>query len=149
MNKIVLLRGTAAAVIAATLAWILAIECFGKVYYVAVLLPIAVFFFLIVAWCLHLRDDGFFNAPERRRHLRSMDDNHKAAPDDGRPSADPPLSLFAPLDSIVTRSGEPEMPRRAADGGMAGPALFVAAIELAVLSAVLHLVSGIGASYFR
>jgi len=149
MNKIVLLRGTAAAVIAATLAWTLAIKGFGKAYYFAVLLPIAAFFFLIIAWFLHLRNDGFFNTSARPHCHHPIVDSQAAAPEDGRPSADPPLSLFAPRDGIVARSGEPAKPRRTADGGMTGPALLVAAIELAGVSAALYLVSGIGASYFR
>lgn len=149
MKKTALFRGTPTAIIAAAMLWALSIKGLGKAYYFAVLLPIAAFFFLIVAWFIHLRDDGFFNTTAKRRDSQPIDDGQAALPRDSRPSADPPLSLFAPRDGIVARSGEPQGPRRTIDGGAAGPALFVAAIELAVLSAILYLASGIGASYFR
>ena len=149
MKKTALIRGTATAIIAAAMLWAISIKGLGKVYYMAVLLPIFAFFFLIVAWFIHLRDDGFFNTPTKRRDMQPIDDGQAVTPEDGRPQADPPLSLFAPRDGIVARSGEPQGPRRTIDGGAAGPALFVAAIELGVLSAIMYLASGIGASYFR
>lgn len=151
MKNHVLLGGTISALIAAALAWAIAIGSLRKVYYLAVLLPIASGFFLVVAWFLHLRRDGFFNTPEKPPAHRPPDDCRAPTTVQDRPPADPPLSLYAPRDGMVQRSGEAERPRRpaAADASTAGPALVVAAVELAILSAILFMASGVGASYFH
>jgi hypothetical protein len=129
MRKTILLRGTAAAAIAAILSWAASIAGLGRLYYLSVLLPAAAFACLVVSWFLHLREDGFFKAPGRLRPRR------------------------AGTNGLVARNGEGEEPRDnpsdgKAEGRTAAKVLLVAAVELALLATALYVFAGIGASYF-
>lgn len=148
MRTAILLRGTAAAAAAAALCWALALRGLGRIYYLAVFLPAAALAFLLVAWALHLRADGFFGGPSRRRPAAASapTSSPSAAPLAGQR---PPYGLFAPRDSIVARApvGEEPLPRAEGRRGATGAVLVVAAVELLLLAAALYALAGIGASY--
>lgn len=53
------------AVPAAFLCWLLARFAFGRLYYLPLLLALAMVLMILTAWALHLREDGFFRGPKR------------------------------------------------------------------------------------
>ncbi|MBL8968435.1 MAG: hypothetical protein JNG85_15630, partial [Spirochaetaceae bacterium] len=85
-------------------------------------------------------------APAGRRGAPGADPRAAAAG-----SAEPLLGLFAPRDGLVARSpADHARPARsrASAAGDARRELLVAAAELALLSAALYALAGVGASYF-
>mgnify|MGYP001292069454 CR=1 FL=1 len=65
MMRSALSRGSCAAIAAALAAYAASRWGLHRLYYLGVLLPSLAFLFLLVAWLLHLKDDGFFRAPKR------------------------------------------------------------------------------------
>jgi hypothetical protein len=164
MKHATIIRGSAAAAATALLAWALAAWAFGQSYYLAVLLPAAAFIHLIVAWFIHLGQDGFFRAPGRLK-ARSQGLDAPSAQEARRgpsTSASPagegdavPLGLFAPREGLVSRGPEERGPlseeaSHEASGGARATrnAFLLAAAELALLATALYAFAGVGAHYF-
>ena len=62
-----LFRGTLLALLAGASAFLLARFAFGHLYYLSVLLPVAMMAMLLLAWLLHLKSDGLFGGAARSR----------------------------------------------------------------------------------
>lgn len=89
-----LLRGTAIAVPAAFLCWLLARFAFSRIYYLPLLLALVMVLMILTAWAIHLREDGFFRGPkkEARAEPRRME------PERPFPSFDDDVIERAPVD---------------------------------------------------
>jgi hypothetical protein len=145
--------GSAIALASALSAWAIAGLAFGRIYYLSPLLIGEAFLCAIVAWFIHLGEDGFFRAPGRQlpRHQAEAGAIGPARKD----GAALPLDLFAPREGLVSRGGEAEGPRseeaRPADKASIRDSLrtfLVAALELALLATALYAFAGIGAHFF-
>jgi hypothetical protein len=170
-----LLQGSLVAAGLALSSWAVASLAFGTQWRFSILLGFTSASAALIAWFLHLGADGFLRprADEEAERRRREEEARSAAAIG--PLAHPELSLFAPRDGgLVPRAGEPRSslpppevseggpavssassprPAKAQDaapdaGKAARDALAVAAIELALLSALLYSLAGVGARYF-
>ena len=155
------LRGTAIAAAASAASWTLAEFGFRRDWYLGVLVPAAALVCLLLAWLIHLREDGFArggrSGTAAGRPVSSARDEAADRPRPEEASAEvpgrPDLGLFAPRDGLVERSSA-EGPRegggrRAARPGGMRRALVWAAVEMALLSIALYEIAGIGAHFFE
>lgn len=120
-----LLRGTAMAVPAAGLCWLLAHYAFGRLYYLPMLLAMATVAMLLTAWVLHLKADGFFRGVKQERP-------HEPPVDGPRPS-------FASFhDGILERSTPDGRTAPMLTSGEVARALLWGAAELCLASVLLY-----------
>jgi hypothetical protein len=118
---------------------------FGNPWYLGILLPAGALFYLLVAWLLYLREDGLVArgpAPERKAEttphpLQAETGGLYARPDEGIIARAPSAKVSRDSSSGETRSS----PRRAK------AVLLLAAIELAILAALLYSLAGVGAVF--
>ena len=117
-----LLRGTALAVPAVVLCWLLADFAFARPRDLPVLLALAMVLLLTVAWAIHLKEDGFFQRAKP-----------EAAPKPPAGTPERPFPAFE--DGILERAapaGPPLTPRDAKR------ALLWAAAELGLASVLFY-----------
>ena len=127
-----LFRGALLALAAGTVSWLIARFAFGRLYYLGALLPAAMVIFVLLAWILHLKSDGFF--PSRKSKERSAEGQEER--------------LFASFDEgVIPR--QPAGPREARswDQGDVLRALLWGALFLGLVSIALYHGAGIGARY--
>ncbi|MDX9898053.1 MAG: hypothetical protein RBT62_03980 [Spirochaetia bacterium] len=166
--------GSATAILATALAFVLAIYAFKNIYYASVFLPVAMLSFLSVAWFSFLKSDGLGRRAAAGSEPGSVvPEPHPAEPTLvsglGMKSVDEPAtllessrgrldhSMFAPRDSIlVPRAGETgssaarQSKASTARSGTNGRAVLLwAAIELGFLAALLYSGMGLGASFYH
>lgn len=152
------LRGSVIALVAAVLSFGFARLGFGRDYYLAILLPVAMFLCLLVAWGLYLKDDGYI----RKAAIGKPIDGTVPVQGD----ADGVLggitggaSIFAPRDDTVLSrapirpgsrypAGTDDADSREGGSGSTRRALVCAAAELALLATALYLFAGIGAGFY-
>jgi len=118
---------------------------FGNPWYLGILLPAGAFFYLLVAWLLYLREDGLV----------------ARGPSVERKTETPPHPLEAEIGGLYARPDEGIIARRPRERvspnsspTMAQPSprrakavLLLAALELAILAALLYSLAGVGAVY--
>jgi hypothetical protein len=140
-----LLLGTILAAFAAGVSCLVALVGLRRPYYLAVLLPLCMLGYLLVAWLLYLRGDRFLGSPGAMR--RPTGGPEAPARGGGGQTHGPPEAL---LRSAAARDGE-LVPRQDEDRGPAFPranrALLCAAAELGITAALLYSLWGIGATY--
>lgn len=138
---------------------------FGRPYYIAVFLPFFMMLCLLLAWIFYLRDDGFIRRQRVPGENPTLPPSNPdmAAPMEMLKTADTgnaPVAglgaLYAPRDgTILPRSDRGRASDTAGAAGAAGASsgstrrvLFLAAIELGLLSLALYTWAGIGDRYF-
>jgi hypothetical protein len=151
----ILLRGSLLAACAAAASWALAALGFRRPYYLAVLLPLCMTLYLLVAWLMYLKDDGFIR--DRSAAARKAG-TAKELPAGASPPGPPEFALLAPRDDIILSRDDiiakhtaPPEGRKAAEGEWDRDfraSLVVAAIALGLAAAALYAFAGIGTRFF-
>ncbi|MCX7024860.1 MAG: hypothetical protein NT080_09595 [Spirochaetes bacterium] len=154
-----LLNGTILASIAAGISCLLALAGLGRLYYLAVFLPFFMLAYILIAWLLQLRDDGFMGSPSAMRGGKTG----KPVGPDARVEAErgigggsgevadrPPEQLLR----VAARWDEGPI-GRASPGApnkdffpQAKRALLWAAAELGLAASLLYSLGGIGATFY-
>jgi hypothetical protein len=145
-------KGLGLASLAGALSCALAFGAFHRAYYLGALLPLAIVLYLLVAWLLHLRGQGFMRSG-REEGKRSASSGATESERSMSHNAPPMADYFAPRDGrIVPRSGDEVHASGRREKGYPGSAareLVWAAAWLALASALLYRFAGVGASYFN
>lgn len=128
-----LLFGTAVALLAGLVAFLLARFVLGHLYYLSVLLPAALVAMLLIAWLLHLKADGCFGATKQAQ---------APEPDDGKH----PWLRVTFEDGVIDRPipvGQLPPPLNV------GRVMLWGALELGLVSVALYHWAGVGSRIFR
>lgn len=129
--------GFAVAAVACAASFALAVFGFGRIYYAAVFMPVAMLACLALAWFSFLRVDGL-----ARRVRDEVPAGQAPVPAiAGRLEA----TMYAPRDGSLVPRG-PSRPR--GDGSLWRAALVWAALGLGVAATILYSIAGVGSRFY-